>query len=174
MQPHGQRALGALFLLVLGILSFVFDPPGLPAERTLAAAYRCHGTAAMLLGLMGMVYVTRKQFMPYHAVAVGQAWHELEPAAQTMFLASMRIIGCGWIALSVALGLMLRHGFDQGPRWIVLGIPAVGLAVAVPTLLAVLRVKRATQASPPWRPLAVLVALFSTGLVLTLVAGLPT
>lgn len=170
MDHPRQRA--AIFLvIVITVMAFASSrDKAVPEHRGLAAAYRCHGAAAALFGLMGMVYLRRREFMPYHAVAIGQKWHELEKPAQTMFLSSMRIIGSAWFALAVALGLLLRHGFSAGMTWAVYGIPAVGLLVSVPTLLAVLNVRRNTAASPPWPPLAIAVVLFITGLVLSIVS----
>lgn len=139
--------------------------------RRLKAAYRCHFAGAILFGLMGLVYLGRKEFMPYHAIAIGKPWSELDAPTRELFLASMKIIGSAWLTLAVALGILLRHGFLNGQRWAVFGVPLVGLMVALPTLLAVLRVKAKTPASPPWPPLAVVSLLFATGLLLSLGAG---
>lgn len=106
--------------------------------------------------------------MPYHAVAIGHAWKDLDQPIQIMFLASMKIIGSAWLAFSLALIIMLRHGFREGQLWAVFGVPAVGLMLSLPTLLAVLRVKAKTPASPPWQPLAAAVLLFLAGLALSL------
>ena len=161
----------ALGLGAMALACTAFQPIGEHATGWLAAGYRCHGAAVALFGLMGLAYLGRKEFMPYHAVAVGKQWSALSRPEQAMFLASMRIIGSAWLALSVALGLMLRHGFRAGEAWAVYGVPAVGLLVAAPTLAAVLFVKARTPASPPWPPLAVAVILFLSGLLLSLAAG---
>ena len=136
----------------------------------LAIAYRCHFTASILLALMGLVYLRRREFMPYHAAALGQPWEQLEGPARTLCLASMRIIGSAWLAMAVSLAILLRHGFRAGLRWAIYGVPLVGLTLSIPTLLAVLYVRSKTRASPPWPPLAVLVVLFLTGLLLSILA----
>jgi hypothetical protein len=120
---------------------------------------------------MGLAYLGRKEFMPYHALALGRSWSELDRPAQVLFLASMKIIGSTWLAVSVALGIILRHGFREGQAWAVWGVPLVGLILSTPALLAVLHVKSKTPASPPWQPLAAAVLLFLTGLVLSLATG---
>ena len=131
-------------------------------------AYRCHFAGAVLLALMGVVYLLQQRCMPYHAVALNRRWEDLDASAQALFLASMRIIGSAWLAIALALLVLLRHGFRAGLPWAVYGVPAVGLTVALPTLLAVLYVKARTPASPPWPPLAVLVALFVAGWLLSI------
>ncbi len=171
MHRFGSRLMGLAIVSCVFIACSAFQYSVEPTSRWLGAAYRFHGTGAVLFGLMGLVYIRRKEFMPYHAIAVGKQWHELGQTEQTMFLASMRIIGSSWIALSIALGIMLRHGFREGELWAVFGVPVVGLAISVPTLLAVLTVKKRTPASPPWPPLALVVFLFAIGLVLSLGAG---
>ena len=152
MHQDRRNMLGLLVVSCALLTCAGFQPTVAPVDRWLAAAYRFHGTGAVLFGLMGLVYLRRKEFMPYHAIAVGKQWHELGQTEQTMFLASMKIIGSSWVALSIALGLILRHAFRSGEAWAVYGVPVVGLAVAVPTLLAVLTVKKRTPASPPWPP----------------------
>jgi hypothetical protein len=134
----------------------------------LTIAYRCQMTGSVILALMALVYLTRKQFMPYHAVALGQRWEQLEAPSQTLILTSMRLIGSAWLALAVGLIIVLRHGVRAGLPWAVYGVPAIGLLVSVPTLLAVLRVKATTKASPPWRPLALMALLFLAGLLFSL------
>lgn len=155
----------------LALATTAFTLPGGHADAWMSAAHRTHGAGALLFGLMGLAYLGRREFMPYHAQALGQRWDELPASARALFLASMRIIGSAWLGLSIALGLMLRHGFHAEQAWAVYGTPAVGLTVAVPTLLGVLYVKRNTPAAPPWPPLAVAVALFALGLVFSLIAG---
>jgi len=170
MRQTRQKILGFLFISCVLLTCAAFQSTGAPVDRWLTAAYRFHGAGAILFGLMGLVYLRRKEFMPYHAIAVGKQWHELGQTEQTMFLASMKIIGSAWVSLSIALGLILRHAFREGEPWAVYGVAVIGLAVAVPTLLAVLTVKKRTPASPPWPPLALAVFLFLCGLVLSLFA----
>lgn len=172
MLKSNQRILGVAICSLGFLTCTAFQDPGAPVGRWLTAAYRFHGAGGILLGLMGLAYLRRKEFMPYHAIAVGKSWSELSATEQTMFLASMKIIGSSWLALSLAVGLILRHAFRGGEAWAVYGVPAVGLAFSIPTLLAVLNVKKRTPASPPWPVLAVAVFLFATGLVLSLVANL--
>lgn len=170
MNGPWKRCAAALLLCGMALACTAFVAADAPASGRLVAAYRCHYAGAVLLGLMGLAYLGRREFMPYHAVAIGKLWHQLEQAEQTMFLASLRIIGSAWIALAAALVLILRNGFRAGDSWAIYGVPLVGLLVAVPTLLVVLNVKFRTPASPPWPPLAVAVGLFLAGLVLSLVA----
>jgi len=80
----------------------------------------------------------------------------------------MRIIGYAWLAISVALGLLLYHGFSAGMRWAIYGVPAIGLLVCIPTLRAVLLVRAATPASPPRGAALIPIILFCAGLACSL------
>ena len=133
----------------------------------LTIAYRCHVAGSTLFALMGLVYLLRRKFMPYHAVALGRRWEDLDGPSRTLFLASMRIIGSAWLAIALALLVLLRYGFRAGLQWSIYGVPLIGLTVALPALLTVIHVKARTRASPPWPPLAMAVALFLTGLLLS-------
>lgn len=137
----------------------------------LAIAYRCHFTGSVILALMGLTYLLRKKFMPYHAVALDQRWEDLDVPSRTLIITSMRIIGGAWLALAIAIAILLRYGFRQGLPWAIYAVPMIGLTSSLPTLLAVLRVKSNTRASPPWPAVALLVALFLAGLLLSIGAS---
>jgi hypothetical protein len=47
----------------------------------------------LLLGIIGLVYLFRSQFMPCHAIAVGKTWTEIDPAFQILLLALIRVVG---------------------------------------------------------------------------------
>ena len=48
---------------------------------------------------LGTTYFSSKQFMSYHAEAVGASWQELDVGLQTLILALMKLAGGGWFAL---------------------------------------------------------------------------
>lgn len=137
----------------------------------LTIAYHCHSTGSAILALMGLVYLARKKFMPYHAVALDRTWEDLDVPSRIIFIASMRIIGSAWLAVAIVLAILLRYGFREGLHWAIYAVPLVGLTASIPALLAVLRVKSKTRASPPWPLLAVVVGLFLTGLLMSIGAS---
>jgi hypothetical protein len=107
-----------------------------------------------LVTLLGFVftylYLSRPEFMPYHAVAVGKDWEAVEPGIQTLILALMRVSGGGWLAASMAMGLLLIQSFREEKLWIYAFITLVGLSATIPTLLATLLVRNHSPANPPW------------------------
>jgi len=107
----------------------------------------------ILVGLTGLIFATmylfRKQFMPYHADALGKSWSELNNNEKTLFIALMRVAGGGWLATTMATGLMLYFSLLEGESWAAWAILLTVSSVAVPTLIATLIVRTRTGARPP-------------------------
>ena len=108
------------------------------------------GTALVSL-VMGTIYGLRDSFMPYHAVALGQSWSELDPASRVLIKALMDVAAGGWLALGALVLLLVAVPIRRGERWARFAAPGALLLFYVPTLLATLSVLRATPATPPWR-----------------------
>jgi hypothetical protein len=88
--------------------------------------------------------------MPYHAAALGTAWAALEPAEQTLILALMRVAGGGWVAVGIALAVLVAVPFRQGQAWAVWLLPLLGMVFYLPNLSATVRVTLDTPATAPW------------------------
>jgi hypothetical protein len=134
-------------------VSIASEGPRARRRHDLAAALYA-GTALVSLAL-GATYMFRDSFMPYHAVALGQSWVELDAATQTLLKALMEVAAGGWFALGVLVLLLVAIPIRRGERWARLAAPAAVLLFYVPTLLATLSVALQTPASPPWRSNAV-------------------
>ena len=136
-------------------------------SRHMRIAFGCHFTAALLLGIFGLVYLFRSEFMPYHAVAVAREWRAVEHPFQILILALMRAVGGAWLATSLAIFILLFVPFRQGARWAQWAIPSVGLVAAVPTLYTTIYVGQNTPATPPWIAVVVGILLMVVGLILS-------
>lgn len=117
-------------------------------HRVAAALYA--GTALVSL-VLGATYGLRDSFMPYHEVALGQSWGELEPATRVLVKALMDVAAGGWLALGALILLLVAVPIRRRERWARFAAPGALLLFYVPTLLATLSVLRQTPASPPWR-----------------------
>ena len=100
---------------------------------------------------LGAIYLFRPTFMPYHAVALGKEWVELDTATQALIKALMEVAGGGWLAFGTLMLLLVAFPIRRGERWARWAAPAASLLFYVPTLLATLSVLQQTPASPPWR-----------------------
>ncbi len=133
----------------------------------LKVAFLCYLLTLPLLIIIGLIYLFRPEFMPYHAVAVGQSWSELDPAFQILFLAFMRVVGGSFLATACAIGILLFKPFRQGIRWTYWAIPAIGLISSLSSLYATVHVAMNTPASPPWMAAALGALLLMIGFILS-------
>jgi hypothetical protein len=128
----------------------------------------CHLLAMLLIGIPGLIYLFRSQFMPYHAIAVGKTWAEVAPAFQILLLALMRTVGGAWIATALAMGIVLFIPFRQGMRWARWAVPAIGLVAELPALYATLSVTLNTPGTEPWKGVVLIIVLLVAGFILSL------
>lgn len=56
--------------------------------------FMCHLLAILTTLGFGLTYLLRRQFMPYHGVALEREWDALPYALQTLILALMRAPWC--------------------------------------------------------------------------------
>jgi hypothetical protein len=134
----------------------------------LKVAFLCYLLSLIFLIIFGLIYLFRQEFMPYHAVAVGKSWSELDPAFQILFLASMRVVGGSFLATACAMGVLLFKPFRQGMRWAYRAIPVIGLISSLSLLYATIYVARNTPASPPWIVAALGMLLVLIGFIMSL------
>ena len=113
-------------------------------------AFGCHVLAMLVLAAFGVTYLFRPEFMPYHAVAVGIPWAEVNPSFQVLILALMRAIGGACLAVVVLESVLLFVPFRQGVAWAKWAIPAGGLVISAGALYAMILVGLNTPATPPW------------------------
>jgi multisubunit Na+/H+ antiporter MnhB subunit len=130
-------------------------------------AFVCYVLVMLVSLVFAGLYLGRSEFMPYHAVAIGIQWAQLKPEFQTLFLALLRVCGGGWLAATVAMGILVFIPFRRNESWTTWAVPLVGLSAAIPTLYATLLVKAKTPASPPWYGAAGVIVLLIVGFALS-------
>ena len=101
--------------------------------------------------VLGTIYLFRPTFMPYHAVALGKEWAELDAATQALIKALMEVAAGGWLALGTLILLLVAIPIRRGERWARWAAPIASLLFYGPTFLATLSVFQQTPAVPPWR-----------------------
>ena len=101
---------------------------------------------------LGATYFSSKQFMSYHAEAVGAPWQELDAGIQTLILALMRLAGGGWFALgffTMVMALAALRTRSVLVRWT---LPAGTVIAWSASFTATWGVYQATGAATPWTP----------------------
>jgi hypothetical protein len=135
----------------------------------LTIALVCYALSASVSLVFGMIYITRRRFMPYHRDAVEQEWQDVDPKHQVLLLALMRVAGGGWLAAFVSMVFLLVFPFRAGESWSLFALPAVGMTIALATFYAPLYVKRHTKAKPPVVLAGLAIVLIAAGFLLSLV-----
>ncbi len=134
-------------------------------------SFVCYGLVALLGFVFAFIYLTRPEFMPYHADAVGVEWDAVGAEFKVLIIALMRVSGGGWLATSLAISFLLIAGKKFNSLWMKVALVSVGLAALIPTLYATLYVKSHSPANPPWIAAAVGILLLLIALFLDFVAN---
>jgi len=137
-------------------------------SKRMKIAFCCHLLAILSLAIIGLIYLFRSEFMPYHAVAVGRKWVEVESAFQILILALVKAFGGANFSTALAMGILLFIPFRQGIQWARWAIPAIGFAAELPALYVTLSVTLNTPATPPWKGVVLIMIFLLMGLILSL------
>jgi hypothetical protein len=62
-------------------------------SKRMKIAFGCHALALLVIAAVGVIYLSRTQFMPYHAVALGKSWADIDQVLQILLLALIRALG---------------------------------------------------------------------------------
>ncbi|MGW8316414.1 MAG: hypothetical protein ACWGNV_12495 [Bacteroidales bacterium] len=125
----------------------------------------------ILIGVVfALLYLIRREFMPYHADAVEKSWDDLGEKNRILIIALMRVAGGGWMASSLAIGLWMYVYIVKGDPFASIAMIITGLSVSIPTLIATLIVKRRTKANPPIFAVVAAIVLLLAGMSMVLVA----
>lgn len=138
----------------------------LPVRRKMAIS--CYFIYALIALVYSLIYLSRTEFMPHHMAMVGQNWSEVDPAYQMMILGLMKAIGGAWLALAIAISLMLLRAIRHQATWIFWAIPVIGLPPAVINLYLGINMLVNTPATPQWEIPATAVLLLVIGYVLSM------
>lgn len=112
-------------------------------------AFWLYGLATLATILIGLLYATRRQVMPYHLQALESPWEEIDPKYQ--FLLKALLNGGGYYGLSVGLFMLvlLVIPFRNSEEWAGYAIGLIGLVGTFPLGYIVYRVKKYTAGNPP-------------------------
>jgi len=124
-----------------------------------------------ILLVYGFMYLFKPQFMPYHSIVIGLSWEQVPLGFKVVILALMRVVGGTFLALAIALLMILNIPFRNGYRWAYYTVPTVGLLCAGVSLYATLFVKIKTDANTPWLAAGIPIIIYVIGLIMTLKDG---
>ncbi|MEP3655629.1 MAG: hypothetical protein ABJO36_12100 [Litorimonas sp.] len=134
---------------------------------TVNIVFWLYGLATLATILIGLLYATRRQVMPYHLKALETSWDDIDPKYQ--FLLKALLNGGGYYGLSVGLFMLvlLVIPFRNGEDWAGYAIGLIGLVGTFPLGYIVYRVKKHTAGNPPLGVMIVINLLLIAGLIAT-------
>ncbi len=129
-------------------------------------SFICIGLIAIVEVVLGIVYLTASEVMPYHKEVIGVNWGELEPGTRTMFIAFINAYGSGHFAVGIALGALVLIPMREGHAWarwasLSIGVPFLATSAYVSYYLASL-----VDEGPPWRGALTMLVVFILGAAL--------
>lgn len=128
-------------------------------------SFYSYAAATVLTILIGLLYASRKQVMPYHLQALETSWEAMDTKYQFMLKALLN--GGGFYGLSVGLFMLvlLWIPFREGQLWAGYTIGLVGLVGTLPLGYIVYQVKAQTKGNPPLWIMVVVNMLLVVGLI---------
>ncbi len=128
-------------------------------------SFYSYALAGTLTILMGFVYATRNQVMPYHLKALETTWEKIDTKYQ--FMLRMFLNGAGYFGLSTGLFMivLLFIPFREGQVWAGYSIGLLGLVGTLPLTTIVYKVKTQTKGDPPLWLMVLMNSLLFIGLV---------
>ncbi len=137
-----------------------------------AIALACYALGFVVFLAFALVYLGRSQFLPYHAIAVGVGWHDVDARMRVLLLALLKVIGSAWLALAI-VGLCAVYAVFTRVSgfWPLLALQVFALMVSVPPLLVAMYVRKVTHAPTPVISGAAAIGLCTLGFVLAVLSG---
>lgn len=128
-------------------------------------SFYCYAVATLLTILIGLLYASRKQIMPYHLQALETSWEAID--AKYQFMLKMLLNGGGFYGLSSGffMLILLWIPFRDGQLWAGYTIGLVGLVGTLPLGYIVYQVKTKTNGNPPLWIMVIVNLLLIVGLV---------
>jgi len=112
-------------------------------------AFWLYGLATLATILIGLLYATRREVMPYHLKALETSWDEIDPKYQFLLKALLNGGGYYGIAVGLFMLVLLLIPFRGGEDWAGYAIGLIGLIGTFPLGVIVYRVKKYTAGNPP-------------------------
>ena len=116
------------------------------------------GFIGIFLGLLGVVYLTTSEFMPYHSEAVQAEWSNLDPNFQGLFLGFLKGLGAGALIAGSSVVVMVVSSFRKSAAPYRFLLPFVSIGYTGLLLYAMYTVKTLTVGNPPIEGMLIVIA----------------
>jgi len=117
------------------------------------------GLLGLSLFLIGCVYLSLNEFMPYHAEALQVGWTDLNPNYRGLILGLIRGLGGGAFVAGFAILFMVGVSVRKSPQPYLVLLPFVGIGYSTFLCYATYTVYTSTPGNPPLLLIVVHIAL---------------
>ena len=117
------------------------------------------------LFLLGCLYLSLDEFMPYHAEAIQKDWGALDPNSQGLILGLLKGFGGGACISGFAILFMIASSLRKSPKPFILLLPLTTIGYSALLCYATFTVYVKTPGTPP---LLLTVALVAAGVLASL------
>ena len=124
-------------------------------DRMRKASLAAYAINVFLILLAGAVYLSRSEFMPYQAEAVGMDLGHIPVNIRVLLLALIHAVGGLELTVGATLAAILICAFRRGEPWADWAVPTFMLLVQMTALKGSLEVAVQTGAHTPWPALLV-------------------
>lgn len=131
-----------------------------------------YSLAFLIVVAFSIAYLKRSDFMPYHGIAIGRRWSEVEPRTQVLLLALIKVTGAAWLALALAGFFLLYLLFSGNGEFVQLVVFQLFCLIALsPSVAVAAYVRKKTNAPTPIRSAVFLVILSLLGFTFAVLSG---
>lgn len=99
--------------------------------------------------LLGCMYLSLSEFMPYHAEALQLEWQSLDRNLQGLILGFLKGLGSGAFVVGAAILWMAGKSLRESPRPFLVLMPFVAISYSVLLCFATYTVYTSTPGKPP-------------------------
>jgi uncharacterized membrane protein len=132
----------------------------------------CYALAFLTTVVFSLVYLSRSDFLPYHGIATARTWEEIDPSMQLLIMALIKVVGWGWLAVSIAGFMLLYLLFSRTADYSQLIMFQIFCLIAVtPSVTIAIYVRRRTNAPTPIRSGVLVVLLTLSGFTFALLSA---
>ncbi len=107
------------------------------------------GLLGLSLFLIGCVYLSLNEFMPYHAEALQVSWADLDPNYRGLILGLIKGLGGGAFIAGFAILFMVGVSVRKSPQPFLVLLPIVGIGYSTFLCYATFTVYTSTPGNPP-------------------------
>jgi len=108
---------------------------------------------------LGVVYLTRVEFMPYHSEAIQTAWSDLNNNYQGLILGGLKAFGGGAFMAGFAIVFMAVASLRKSVRPFMVLLPTVATGSWILLFYATYTVQTSTPGNPPLLLVGLVVAM---------------